>query len=386
MKKPLRFVQLLNSRIRKGAILSAQQIENNRIIEFKIMNPLSSEVFYLYIRLWENRSNIILTDQDRIILGLLFTQYKNERTGEEFIFPTPRKDFKASINIPYLSSSFNESARDFFNEERKEKEYKELLKKALSKLQKELKQLKSKENNLKKNNPVEKEKLYRSWADTLISTNKGEIPPKEIIIKDNLSLIKNAQYYYQICKRLKQERELYFKQLNNLAQKITEIEKEIINLQDWSFQKLQEFLTIKPHYYSKENNEKKYFHHFILKEYSISIGRNAKENDSLIRNHSKGNDFWLHLEDYPSPHLIIHNPKRNESISLNILLDCGQLLLHYSKIPEASIYYTQVKYLHKLRKGSTSSQQLGKIIPSRGKAFFLKGDKILQEKLLKEKL
>ncbi|BCR20955.1 hypothetical protein BmIO_00343 [Borrelia miyamotoi] len=39
--------------------------------------------------------------------------------------------------------------------------------------------------------------------------------------------------------------------------------------------------------------------HFISCRFDILIGRNAKENDELLRKWEKENDYWLHTRDYP---------------------------------------------------------------------------------------
>jgi len=45
----------------------------------------------------------------------------------------------------------------------------------------------------------------------------------------------------------------------------------------------------------------------LYENYSICIGENAIENDSLVKN-SNDDDVWVHISDYPSAHGIIQNP------------------------------------------------------------------------------
>lgn len=47
---------------------------------------------------------------------------------------------------------------------------------------------------------------------------------------------------------------------------------------------------------------------FLTNDYTIYLGRNAKENDGLIRA-ADPKDIWLHLDDCSSPHAILSNNK-----------------------------------------------------------------------------
>jgi len=66
--------------------------------------------------------------------------------------------------------------------------------------------------------------------------------------------------------------------------------------------------------------------------YIIKIGRNAKENDELVKNSPK-TSLWLHLGDNrPSPHGIIENLNENENeIDKNIIYYVGCLIKKFSK-------------------------------------------------------
>ena len=61
-----RFAQFLRSRINGGRIISAMQLNNDRII--KIIVLYENEETIIYIRLWGGASNIIVTDNTHTIL------------------------------------------------------------------------------------------------------------------------------------------------------------------------------------------------------------------------------------------------------------------------------------------------------------------------------
>ena len=67
--KPLRFAQFLNSRIVNGWIEEAAQLGDNRIVRLLVRR---GELRYrLYIRLWSNAANCIVTGGDGLILDAM---------------------------------------------------------------------------------------------------------------------------------------------------------------------------------------------------------------------------------------------------------------------------------------------------------------------------
>lgn len=77
--------------------------------------------------------------------------------------------------------------------------------------------------------------------------------------------------------------------------------------------------------------------------WTIKIGRNEKENDTLIRNSNK-NDLWFHLEDNASPHGFIsyNGPEPDHTLIYKTAL----LVKKYSNckhIPSVSVIYTKIE-------------------------------------------
>ena len=67
--KPLRFAQFLNSKIVNGWITEAFQLGDDRIT--RIVVKRNDAVFNLYIRLWSNAANFIVTDEENNILDAM---------------------------------------------------------------------------------------------------------------------------------------------------------------------------------------------------------------------------------------------------------------------------------------------------------------------------
>jgi predicted ribosome quality control (RQC) complex YloA/Tae2 family protein len=116
-------------------------------------------------------------------------------------------------------------------------------------------------------------------------------------------------------------------------------------------------------------------------QFTLLVGRNAKENDELLRRWVRGNDYWMHTRDTPGGYVFIKF-KRDKSVPLDVLLDAANLALVFSKAKnqgKADLYYTQVKYLRRPKKGKT-----GEVIPTQEKNLSVTLDEGRLARLLSE--
>ena len=94
------------------------------------------------------------------------------------------------------------------------------------------------------------------------------------------------------------------------------------------------------------------------------MGRNAKENDEILRFSTRGSDIWMHTRDFAGGYVIIKAVK-DKTVPLSVLLDAASLAIHYSKAKKsgkADLYYTHVKYLKRIKGAKT-----GLVIPTQEK-------------------
>jgi predicted ribosome quality control (RQC) complex YloA/Tae2 family protein len=106
-------------------------------------------------------------------------------------------------------------------------------------------------------------------------------------------------------------------------------------------------------------------------DWLIIVGRDAAENDALLRGHVKGRDTWLHVRDYAGSYVFIKQ-RAGKTVPLDILLDAGNLALFYSKARgggEADLFYTQVKFLRRAKDAPK-----GTVIPTQEKNLRIKAD------------
>jgi len=78
--KPLRFMELLRSRLRGAKITEAVQLNNDRIVRLSL--ETASGILYLYIRLWSGAANMLLVDNGIIVDAFYRRPSRHEVSGD----------------------------------------------------------------------------------------------------------------------------------------------------------------------------------------------------------------------------------------------------------------------------------------------------------------
>ena len=81
----------------------------------------------------------------------------------------------------------------------------------------------------------------------------------------------------------------------------------------------------------------------------IRVGRSSRDNDDLTFHHARGNDWWLHAQDYAGSHVVV--PIEDELPS-ETLIDAATLAIEYSKAHSGgkqSVSYTRRKHVGKFK-------------------------------------
>ena len=111
---------------------------------------------------------------------------------------------------------------------------------------------------------------------------------------------------------------------------------------------------------------------YTINGWLLLVGRDANENDELLRHHVRGDDLWLHVRDFPGGYVFI-KARKGKTVPLDILLDGANLAIYYSKARNAGttdLYYTHVKYLRRAKNGPK-----GLVIPTQEKNLCVTPDK-----------
>lgn len=388
-----RFPQLLRSRIMGALVKKVEQVKDNRIILFTLEKE--GEEFHLWVRLWANQGNIILTDSHEIIIDCFYRKpLKGEKSGEVWKIPEAKDNKKEYSLRTTVFNNYNEYIEDYYlnkNSNSKEKDKEEKIKNLLLKRKESLEKAIIKIENELKENKTEKFKL---WGDLLLSyypAIKGDyisLEEESIPTEGESEVSELANLYFKRYKKSKEKDSFSHERMGELRETldkinnlIKELEEENINLE--SFQEsnknlLKDLNTSNLQSSPKEKNNSVGLT-FESEGFTLLVGRNAKENDFLLRKNVKSQDMWLHLRDFPGSYVFIKY-KKEKSIPLNTLLDAGNLALFFSqkrKLKRADLYYTQVKYLKK-PKGA----KLGLVIPTQEKNLSITLDEERLKKLL----
>jgi predicted ribosome quality control (RQC) complex YloA/Tae2 family protein len=424
--KPLRFAQFLNSRITGGRIEEAVQLGDNRIVRMKLCR--GDERYFLYIRLWSNAANVIVTDENGTVLDAMKRLPKRgEISGGSFIpekgllLTTSEKEGAKTYEVRELpgEGSFNERVDSWYASRGGALSLEALREQARRNCEGSIGRLKASLEGLRKKEAdfaaADRLKEYGN----LILANLGSIQESiQKSIKEGDQWLETENFYSHGSPegdspqgngivRIKLERgktpietaEDYFEQYRKAKSGLEEVRAEIesgereIRLMEETLEKLlAETNPLILHKLLKSKGrpvpalpgkaggsrkagqkrkagEKRPGLSFRRKDWIIIVGRDAGENDALLRKYVKGNDLWLHVRDYPGSYVFIKQ-RAGKTVPLDILLDAGNLAIFYSKgrnNGEGDLFYTPVKYLRRAKNGPR-----GLVIPTQEKNLHVK--------------
>ncbi|MCL2801864.1 MAG: NFACT RNA binding domain-containing protein [Treponema sp.] len=369
--KPLRFAQFLSSKIVNGWITEVCQLGDNRIVRITVKRH---ELTYrIYIRLWSNAANIIVTDENGIILDVMRRQpKKGEITGKNYSPENTEAGGKQKREFEIREiegeGSFNKKIDDYYSAQGGSLSLENLREQARKNCEGSLGRIAAALERLR-----EKEKTF-SNAERL------KIKGDEILsnIGNDSNAAKTAQGFYEQYKKEKNalagiQREIAAgeREQNEVTEKLERLLSETNPLILAKLLKsgIAQGVQIKTQVSKKEKTRPGLT--FKRGEYYIMVGRDANENDELLRRHVKGNDLWLHARDYHGSHVFIRQ-RTGKTVPLDILLDAGNLAIFYSKGRNngaGDLFYTQVKYLRRVKDGPK-----GLVIPTQEKNLHVKLD------------
>ena len=405
--KPLRFAEFLNSRIVNGRIEEAIQLGMERIIRLTVRK--GEERFRVFLRLWSNAANVIVTDLEGKVLDVMrrlpkkgevsggfYDGVSHPDTGDkEYQVRGFQDDFLARLPP---GASFNCKIDAFYRQEGGALSLEALREEARRKYEASIGRIKA-----------SIEKLKEKEADF---SGAGQLKRYGDIILSNISVVKagdqwldtNDFYlekdgYKDAAIRIKLDPrkspaacakdyyEQYRKAKNGLGEIRGQIEKAEAELRKMSETLGKLLLETNPLVLNKllkaggklpspsrHGDVKRPGLSFRRKDWLIIVGRDATENDTLLRKHVKGNDLWLHVRDYPGSYVFIKQ-QSGKTVPLDILLDAGNLAIFYSKgrnKGEGDLFYTQVKYLRRAKGGTKGGGakgrgSTGRVIPTQEK-------------------
>ena len=401
--KPLRFMEFLKARIKGARINSICQLGQERIIKLELSH--CGQEFLLYIRLWSNAANMILTDTNHLVLDTFYRRPKKDEVSggifqEPRLGPKPQGDavkewqVRSFDQLPdWENLSFNQKVEQWYGEHAGQLSLEALLEQAEkfynsrhSKMEAALHRLEKKRDEFLQN------QQWKHYGDLILtyghlidgSQDYLECEDYEsgarirIKIDPKKNAQENASSYYNTYKKT-------VSGLADLEHDIQRAKKELLDLEATYQQlcrepnplRLQQMLR-KQTTPKQQVEKKRPGLSYQVEGWTILVGRTAAENDELLRRHVKGLDMWFHTRDYAGGYVFVKN-RPGKTIPLSIMLCAGNLAVYHSKARKAAkadLYYTQVKHLRRAKDGPK-----GLVLPSQEKNLLVQLDKEILQKL-----
>lgn len=433
--KPLRFMELLRSRLRGAKITEAVQLNNDRIVRLSL--ETSSGMLYLYIRLWSGAANMLLVDNGIIVDAFYRRPSRHEVSGEPWQ-PLPgeseatttqtfgnepsaaagseSKAVAESVSTTVspiaadkpvktytvrsydASKTFNEAIDEWYARQapvlslealRAEAEHFYGLK--IEKISRALEKLEAKKHSflqadtLKHQGDLLLANLYRipqGASSVELEDYAADNRIIRIALEPRKTAQENAAGYYERYKKAVSGLEALTDDIEASKRTLAALNEELVKLRveenPYLIEKVLHKRKIpvqrKQAAQEKERPGLTFYHDGWI----LYVGRTAAENDELLRHHVRGKDMWLHVRDYSGGYVFIKN-KNGKTVPLPVLIAAGNLAVFYSKARrngQADLYYTAVKDLRRAKNAPK-----GTVLPSNEKNLFIKLDQTVLKQL-----
>jgi predicted ribosome quality control (RQC) complex YloA/Tae2 family protein len=405
--RPLRFMECLRSRVRGGRIERVAQIGRERVVRIDISVPRSAgeetlEIrrYRLYARLWSGAGNLILVDDGdgTVVDALARRPKKGEISGarctiEEDVTVaaalradsgSPEREFES--RDPPGPGSYNERMEALYAERGGELSRERLLAAARERLRRREESLGARIAELEARAAEFRDaERLRELGDILMA-NQGKSCDGRYLECDDfyrggtiripvnplLGAVDNARAYYERHRKARSG-------LAELEEALASTRDSLVNeraaLADLEAEEdpFRIARAMAKGGTAREKPKKRSYPGLSLERegWTILVGRSAKENDALLRDHVRGSDLWIHARDWPGAYVFV-KARKNKSVPLEILLDAGNLAIYYSKGRSnggGELYYTFVKYLRRAKDGPK-----GLVIPTQERNLSVKLD------------
>jgi len=353
------FDKLLSLKFTNSKIEKISLLNNDKILEISVFSPskYKKEISKIILEFTGKYTNIIIVNEDYKILEALhhIDEEKSSRVikvGLTYEFP-PKPNFKFSeCKIDdvkfFLEQNYKKLNEKLLNNIKKTKLNQ--IKKEIEKIEKILNSLSNQQELLKKSNkfyeianlllanihlikPYQSKVILNDFNSKKIEI---ELNPQKPINQYIDELYKKAKKYKQKAKNQKIEEQNLNEKLSfykNLYKIINEAQE--IDIIEFYFPKKEKNIT-------KTKKEKPYAE-FFYNGYVIRVGRNERENIYLLQN-SKASDYWFHLQNQKSAHLIVLNSKKE--LPKDVIIKASEILAKFSGVSgSVTIDYTQRRFV-----------------------------------------
>ncbi len=405
-----RFVEFLRARLMGAQVIEARQLGSDRLVLWRLQTK--DGVFDLWIRLWGGAANLVVTDTEHTILEAAFRRPAAGEVSGGLFDPeaafaakpqAPAKVFTLrALDDPEGEAGATYSRRlELFYAGAAVEDVEKLRDQALRLVDRRLASLSlAREKSTAKLVESHRQDDWKTYADVLTSDawklKKGDKVFEGIDWRDGstfrldldgkLSVHENAQVFYKRYQKARDGAEGAQRELEGQQAEEAQWHRHAEHLALAGAEELKAFLEkhriVRGTSGKAKDADARPGLTFQSGPFTLWVGRNAKENDALLRRYVRGNDLWMHTRDVPGGFVFIR-AVRGKTVPLETLLDGGTLAVWYSKAKtdgRADLYYTHVKYLRRAQNGP-----LGLVLPTQEKNLTVVVDRARIERLHRDR-
>ncbi len=350
------FDVLLQKRFTNSKIEKIELYNEDKIINIKVNSSSSYKkiITTLQLEFTGKHTNIIILDENRVVLEALrhideFSSSRVVKVGVK-LEEIPKQNFipksdKVENIEEYLYQVYDEI---------EEKNVANVKKQKIMQVNKRLKKLEKTLSSLPKKDELEKESNSLYEKANLILNNLHTIKPYQKILKTydfsgkeleielniNLTAATYSNELFKKAKRAKHKANNVKIEKDNLSEKL-EFQKRLIkSLENSKTIDEMEFIYPKKQRNQARVKKAQNYESFFFEGYKIMLGTNERENIYLLQN-SRASDYWFHLKDRPSSHVIVQTTKKSlpDSVIEKAAIICVKFSTDYEGTYEVD--YTQ---------------------------------------------
>ncbi len=343
--------RLYNSKIQKIELYNDDKIINIIVNSSSSYKKLTT---ILQLEFTGKHTNIIILDEHRVILEALrhideFSSSRVVKVGIE-LTEVPKQNFIPKIeavkNIEeYLYKSYEEIEKKSIESYRKQK---------ITQVNRKLEKLEKTLTSLPKKEELEVESKILYEKGNFILSNLHTLKPYqksfntfnylgaevEISLSEKMAHSTYSNDLFKKAKKAKHKANNIKIEKDNLEEKVEFLKRMIANLESADSIDEIEFLFPKKQKNQIKTKKSQMYESFFFEGYKIMLGTSEQENIYLLKN-SKASDFWFHLKDRSSAHVLVQNTKK--TIPLRVIekaaIICAKFSLDFTGTYEVD--YTQ---------------------------------------------
>lgn len=341
----------LQKRFSNSKIENIELYNDDKILNIKVNSSSSYKKLttILQLEFTGKHTNIIILDENRIVIEALrhVDEYSSSRVVKvgHKLDEIPKQSFVPKIEIiPNIEEYLYE-----IYEKREQENLENLKKQKISLIEKKAKKLKMTIDSLPKKEELELESNSLYEKANLILSNLHNLKPYqksfkvynyegneiEIDLEGKASASKYSNDLFKKAKRAKQKASNISLEKDNLTEKLEFLLRLIQNIKNANSLEDCEFLYPKKEKNQTKTKKSQQCESFFFEGFKIMLGTSERENIYLLEN-SKASDFWFHLKDRPSCHVIVQNTKKElpDSVVNKAATLCAKFSVDYSGVYE----------------------------------------------------